>query len=200
MRASIGRWWRSLSTRSKALVVGVALVLVAIAAATNPTPGPTAPDTPPSPPILSSRAAPSTAAGPTEPGLTAPSIPGLTAADLKLNLEERDFTCVGPTDDNEGGIYYECTSGEEYRVLWRGRSPTDVFYVDSTALLVSEDDAATFLGYIASVPCEGCQQADAKAWAEANTATGGETTIGPIYYLLYPSGSGAWVLEMSAAE
>lgn len=64
-------------------------------------------------------------------------IPGLTAADLKLNLQDRGFSCSGPDLDATGGVQYLCERGTDYIVLLLGRSPTEIYYVDATAVVIS---------------------------------------------------------------
>lgn len=116
---------------------------------------------------------------PSSPG----SIPGLTAADIKLNLQDRDFTCDGPRSDaTGGGISYSCTS-PGYRVYIHGSGVTNI---DSVTAFALGDDAtaASFLGYLASVPYRGADQARARVWVESNVSTGGSLVIGGVTFRL----------------
>lgn len=111
-----------------------------------------------------------------------PRIPGITAADITLNLEKKGFECelwIGQVNPE-----WMCTlrlPGDvgEARVLVHGYSPTRILFIDATVMawLVPIVDAATpILGYIATLPYEGAEPEKARAWVEQAIAAGGEHT------------------------
>ena len=217
----IRAWWHGLSTRSRVVVAAVAVVVVLAVAATGgqpasetaarPTstasvapsqtatalpsanaPAATAPVTPSVAPA-SDTPAPSTADSVTSLGSP---IPGLTAADVKLNIEERGFTCEGPTLFLDG-VDYVCEDASDpmvdYRVEITGMSPTDIRSVDATILWYgdkAELDARAdeFLGYIATLPYGGATPEKARAWVKAHAT--GTATFGGAKYELSTAGTG----------
>jgi hypothetical protein len=117
-------------------------------------------------------------------------IPGLTAADVTINLEDRGHTCEGPNEFLDG-VEYLCELDTDpiyvERVEIVGMSPTEIrsvesayfWFGDPTQMDARADD---FLGYMATLPYEGAAPADARTWVQANTS--GTTTFGPATYEL----------------
>jgi len=115
-------------------------------------------------------------------------IPGLTAADIKLSLQDLGFTCKGPNTfdaPDEYNVSWSCeekTANHWYFVDWFGRSATKIGAVSATAQdYTSKTPTAEmrqFLGYVASLPYEGASPAEAKTWAEQTAAQAGEGVIG----------------------
>lgn len=99
-------------------------------------------------------------------------IPGLTAADVKLNLTDRGFECGEPLVGDEY-ISYQCnqkTASYEYIVEFDGISPTKIISVQASALNYGNESlevvAKDFLGYLATLPYEGSTPEDAKLWVQ----------------------------------
>ena len=112
-------------------------------------------------------------------------IAGLTAADVKLNLENRGFTCTGP--GGGASVNYACTSSG-YQVFFSGPGVTSIASVNAVAL--GDDSAAReFLGYVATLPYDGADPTKARSWVDANVGTNATTTIGNAKFTLGgPSG------------
>lgn len=123
-------------------------------------------------------------------------IPGLAPVDVTLNMKERGFDC---TTAERGQLYYTwvCTrenANYTLRVDVFSREINTVDYVSATVLqFVSPDDelAASFLGFVATLPYSGAQPEDARAWVEATlpTLTGEgdvrERPFGGVMFQLY---------------
>lgn len=131
----------------------------------------------------------------TEPPATG-LIPGLTPADVTLNMEERNFDC---TNAERGQLYYTwvCTrenTAYTLRVDVYARVLATVDYVSATAIQYGtpdDDFAASFLGFVATLPYDGAEPENARAWVESTlpTLTGeGDVrtrTFGDVLYQLY---------------
>lgn len=124
-------------------------------------------------------------------------IPGLTAADIKLNFKDLGFACKGPDifdADDEYNVSWSCeekTTGHWYYVDWFGRNATNIGAVSATAQdYLSKTPTAEmreFLGYVASLPYDGADPADAKSWveklaAQSNDGSLGQKTIGGVEF------------------
>lgn len=109
----------------------------------------------------------------------APGIPGLTPADLKVNLTDRGFTCTNAKENQVEGLgkWYSWTCDREegdlvsMHVEIMSRSLSSVDYIDATILQYSDptDEAASlFLGYIATAAFIGNEEAqtEARSWVE----------------------------------
>ena len=63
--------------------------------------------------------------------------------------------------------------------------PTQIEYVTATALGYGNAGAATFLGFVATLPYDGARPNEARQWVEERvTRGGGETTIGAAVFRL----------------
>ncbi|MCX2728526.1 hypothetical protein OO015_13630 (plasmid) [Thermomicrobium sp. 4228-Ro] len=122
-----------------------------------------------------------------------PVIPGITAADITLNLEKKGFDCdlwLGQVNPQ-----WTCTlqlpgDAGEARVVVHGYSPTRILYIDATVMAwhMSIVDAATpILGYVATLPYEGAEPEKARDWVKQAIAAGGEHTmvIGAVRFRVY---------------
>ncbi len=120
-------------------------------------------------------------------------IPGITAADVKLNFTDKGFTCDGPraVDDQYLGFFilYSCefkTDEYEYRVEFDGESVTDILSVQGIVLNYGqrslEEVATEFLGYVATLPYEGSNPEEAKVWAQQNIGVKTEIKIGGVTF------------------
>jgi hypothetical protein len=119
-------------------------------------------------------------------------IPGLTPQDVYLNLENRGFKCSEPElmgPDNE--VRWTCEKQEangEYLVEINSSDANSVRLVE--AWVISDDPARAdalaqdFLGYVATVPSEGAQPEEAKAWVEQNVGSKASAEFGGVSYTL----------------
>jgi hypothetical protein len=123
-------------------------------------------------------------------------IPGLAAADVKLNLEPKGFTCEGPTSFLDGVDYirdFHHAPTYSERVEITGMSPSDIRSVESTffwfgAKAQLDANADAFLGYMATLPYEGASPEPAKTWVTSHQT--GETSFGPAKYALTTAPTG----------
>ena len=124
-------------------------------------------------------------------------IPGLAAADVTLNLEQKDFSCSGPTK-LQTKIAYACEWSDgvmDMVVDVYGLSPTKITLVEATATdigpEVRHDEITDFLAYVATLPYEGAQPEQAAEWVRANVAKADKRgqvlsqAFGPALYELY---------------
>jgi hypothetical protein len=133
-------------------------------------------------------------------------IPGLTAADIKVNLEQDlGFHFTGPemrqtfaVDHGEG---VDSTTGVKLICDIYESSPMAIqwveFMVDGSGVAGSINPALFnavaegYFGYVATLPYEGADPEKAKAWVKANVKTANKqgkvltTVIGPVKYELY---------------
>lgn len=192
-------WWATRSRRGKALTIVAIVVLLLIVGTAGGPPRPSTGGGSSTPPASVGVRPPASVGVAT---LGSP-IPGLTAADVKLNVEERGLTCTGP-DPLEDGITYTCSASStdgntQWQVELFGSDPTTIRSVIATVLWSgagSADPAMDdFLGYIATLPYDGSTPEEARAWARANDA--GERAFGAVTYSLTTAGTGrARILTM----
>lgn len=111
-------------------------------------------------------------------------IPGLTATDIKLNLEKHGFEFTGPRPMTSSDGYFDegkatdLATGVDYSVTINALSPSQVravtFRADGTlaAGSVSRSKilsvAKEYLGYCATVPYDGANPQQARKWVESN--------------------------------
>ncbi len=133
-------------------------------------------------------------------------LPGLQPADIKVNLEQRDFSC---SSAEEGELYFSWTCRREdsdygMLVVFYGRTLNSVDLLESSIFQYGEPSdelAAAFLGYMATMPYDGVDPDAARAWVEdtlptiAGQGDGRTTTLSGVTYHLYGAGS-TWILEM----
>jgi hypothetical protein len=126
----------------------------------------------------------------------APRVPGLSPIDVTLNLEDRDFTCSEP---ERGDLYFTrfCRLEEPLYTFEVGVYGRELFTVDLIEAIAlqftsapSDDIAAPFLGFVATMPYDGSSPLDARTWVEENiyalTEAGNELTaeFGDVQYRL----------------
>jgi hypothetical protein len=139
-----------------------------------------------------------------EPEPAPRNIPGLAPQDVYLNLEDRGFKCSEPElmgPDNE--VRWTCekqVAQGEYLVEINSSDANSVRLVK--AWVISRDSgradplAQDFLGYVATVPYEGAQPEEAKAWVERNVGSKVSAEFGGVSYTLgSKAGSRSLVLE-----
>ena len=111
-------------------------------------------------------------------------LPGLVAADLKINLERQGLTCSGPRKE-ETTVSWLCqgqdSDGVRYRAEFLGHPVCCIDYVTATVMAGGADNqvATNFLGFIATSPYDGAEPERSRAWVEENIGGDLETEIGP---------------------
>jgi hypothetical protein len=124
-------------------------------------------------------------------------IPGLLPVDVYGNLEYEGLTCEGPNSIGADEVWWTCEGSDlsaEYMVEIRGPDSSNVRLVEATVLSfdpsATEETAADFLGFVATVPYKGSNPEEARLWVEENADTTRpvSTEIGGVEYVL--SGSG----------
>ena len=147
------------------------------------TPTSTATSTPQ--PAATPRPAPTSTATATAPEW----ITGLDARNVTQNLENRGFECKGPTKLQTLSSWDCSDSTGEIVVSVLGRDSTHIRTIDSTVFAFfgapSDETAANFLGFLATVPYDDASPAEARAWVEANISSGAETVFGSANFQLY---------------
>lgn len=151
----LAAWWRGLSRRGKLITVAVVAILVIAGAASA---GRTSDGNP-------------SGSGDSSTKL----IPGLTTADVKLNLQNRGLTCDGGSTLADGTVW--TCKGSDATTDWQvdiyGSSVLAIRTVDAVVLWSGGGDGEAafdaFLGYVATLPYDGAQPEAAKAWVVANT-------------------------------
>lgn len=124
-------------------------------------------------------------------------IPGLTVADVKLNLQDSGFECSGPAAGRGGTgiLVWTCEQDGEvvsYRVEVWGESATSVRNVTSTVTWFGTESGEMvfdeFLGYMATLPYERSSAEKAQAWVTGRSE--GESDFGPAHYSLTTASTG----------
>lgn len=141
-----------------------------------------------------------TEAPPTEEVAESPTIPGLVAANIYGNLENRGFTCE--RDSTSEGFVATCRDAQGNDAIARGTGPTGISLVTATALGTGGDEeSGAFLGFVASVPYDGAEPDSATAWVEENVGKNAETVFGGAKFrLIAAEGGTARILEITPAE
>jgi hypothetical protein len=120
--------------------------------------------------------APSNTPAPTPTEKISAFLPGLKPADVTVNLEQRGFTC---SSVEQGQLYYvrtcnKDTVGYSLHVEIYGRELFSVDFIDSTVLQYATPDidfAASFLGFMATMPYDGAVQDESRSWVETTLPT-----------------------------
>ncbi len=140
-------------------------------------------------------------------------IPGITAADIKLNLKNWKIEFTGPRpvpNKNEyldDGKANDPDTGVELSSTITTRGPTKIEYVifrtigDSSSLNSYKAITESFLSYCATLPYDGSEPQKAKDWVSANlkTVKPGKpvlTVIGAVEYQLSSGSELAYTLSM----
>jgi hypothetical protein len=115
------------------------------------------------------------------------SIPDLSVMDVIGNLKyfatDVPFRCTGPTATEGNNILWSCAAnvrGERgsYEVTLVGDDPLTIFSVTATVHGVSEETAASFFSYVASLCLQDTDPLNPEAWMQENVPTGGQTATG----------------------
>jgi len=120
--------------------------------------------------------APSNSPAPTPTEKISAFLPGLKPADVTVNLEQRGFTC---SSVEQGQLYYtrvcnKDTADYSLHVEIYGRELFSVDFIDSTVLQYATPDngfAASFLGFMATMPYDGAVQDESRGWVETTLPT-----------------------------
>lgn len=132
----------------------------------------------------------------------APAIPGLAAVDLHGNLTPKGFELT----KNLGGVQSEwkCQLVDgllNYVAEAFGPSASKITSVKATVYGVSasgiDQDAAEFLGFVASLPYDGADPAKARAWVAANVGRSAETVIGGVTFQTFANSPNARMLRIA---
>jgi hypothetical protein len=114
-------------------------------------------------------------------------IPDLSVMDVIGNLKyfatDVDFRCTGPTAAEGNNIFWSCAAnsrGERgsYEVTLVGDDPLTIFSVTATVHGVSEETAASFFSYVASLSLQDTDPLNPEAWMQEKVPTGGRTATG----------------------
>ena len=123
-----------------------------------------------------------------------PVLPGLEAADLKLNLEDKGYDCTGPEPYGDG-VSYTCQVDRTDRLIrvdWFGLKPSDVRSIEGSVVWYGQGSAEQLfdahLGYLATTPYDGARPKAARTWVE--TVTKGRKTFGPALFTVGSSANG----------
>ncbi len=130
-------------------------------------------------------------------------IPGLAFSVVIKELASRDVECSEPETDGDE-IVVECDAvAHDFNnhVEIRGTSDDAVSAIEARSLAFLGADAVgrEFLGFLATLPCVGCDSDAARDWVADNWETGGEETIGPLALTLTTDAEGS-TLEMRGAR
>jgi hypothetical protein len=121
-------------------------------------------------------------------------LPGLSAVNVTVSLEQREFTC---TAVKKAVAYYErsCTKGVPPNVLHvviSGREPFIVDFIETSVLQSANPDnkaAIELMGLVATMAYDGATPEDAKAWVESTipalSGEAQEVVFGGVKYVLY---------------
>jgi hypothetical protein len=99
------------------------------------------------------------------------------------NLEHFDveggFVCDGPVPTDDRGNMWICSApGDElpstYELIVVGEDPATILWVAATARGVSEEEAAEFFSYVASLCLQETDPLNPEAWVEQNVGSGGQ--------------------------
>lgn len=133
-----------------------------------------------------------------------PAIPGLTAADVKLNLEKLGFSCAGPELGSDEMVSWNCSSKSskyEYLVEILGYSPTKIVMIEATALNYTAGNTnslvSDFLSYLATLPYDGADPVSASNWVKSNIARNSETIISNVKFQLFANSANARLMTVA---
>lgn len=128
-------------------------------------------------------------------------LPGLTAADVHMNLTNKGFTL----DKRFGGGFIEYTckkknSESEIIVEAYGRSASQIRYIEVTVLNYSQyntnDISKWVCSYIATLPYEGSNPTQARDWVLRNISKTTSTIMGKVKFEICANAPRARVFTM----
>jgi hypothetical protein len=205
-------WYRPLSPKKKVFFwMGTVLLLIVFVGLITPNPQPTESNQTPqgNQPAQEQPAQQPQPAQQQQPAQAqqgeVPTLPGLTAADVTINMENKGFECGG-MQIGEKYTTWACEStlaplGDAQRhtvtdvvLQVTGDGPSEIYSVDTTVLVYdragNDELAGELLGYVATIPYEGSQPELARAWVENNVSQVDKgvvkrQTFGGVDYELY---------------
>lgn len=138
------------------------------------TPQSTNPPMPTSTPVPTKPPAPTPTTEPKKVGL----LPGLQPADVKVNLENRQFKCSS-AEMSADKTYYVWTckrdsSAYQMTAIFYGRTLLTVDYINCAVVQFGQADdgiASPFLGFMATMPYDGAEPQRARTWVEQTLPT-----------------------------
>lgn len=120
--------------------------------------------------------APPTSTLPPPPTKVTGFLPGLMPADIKVNLENRAFTCA-PVEEAASLYVWTCKKATDIarlEVMFYSRTLGTVDFIDASVLQSGKpaDDLSTaFLGFMATMPYDNAKPDAAKAWVAETIPT-----------------------------
>lgn len=135
-------------------------------------------------------------------GLKTRTIPGLAAVDVYGNFEKSGFVTVKALSWSPmRWTSKRYDTGRNCIVTTLGTDPNNVISVDAAFLSSGPNrvaqEAASFLGFAASIPYQAANQQAAKAWAVRTASAGSNTTIGKVNFSILVQGEDARLLRIS---
>ncbi len=133
-------------------------------------------------------------------------IPGIQAVDVYLNLEKKGFqtkqTTLSLPEGNVRLWKSEFNSGSyQHAVEIYGKSHDRITSIRATSLNFSSGSMSAvsrdFLGYIASAPYDGANQAEARAWVESNIDKSASKTFGGVKFEIIADSPNARILRIT---
>jgi hypothetical protein len=120
------------------------------------------------------------------PEKPSPHLPGLTSGGLTTTFEKEGLSCRGPEQQRTMAAWHcegRDSSGAQLKIEFMGR-PTRIEYLTATVMQyqpeIDRAVLARFLGYVATVPYDGADPAQARRWVQQNIRREfAETQIGP---------------------
>lgn len=114
-----------------------------------------------------------------EPDTTLRALPGLTSADVKVNLEKAiGMTFSGPKEGSLGngvsidtGHATDTATGAAFTTTLQGDLPSRVAIVNCAVTGGNQTVETAFVAFCATTPYDGAGPADAKAWVQTTVPT-----------------------------
>jgi hypothetical protein len=119
---------------------------------------------------------------------SARAIPSLHARTVYRTLAAQDFVCSGPAK-KAGQMKWTCikkAGSSNYSVTLTGNSATQLTNIRGSATIRASKPkpvAASFVGYVATIPYKGANPNKARAWATRHIG-GGKMKIGPVTFTI----------------
>ncbi len=116
-------------------------------------------------------------------------IPGLIAADIYVDLQNKGFKIEKQIKNDYTSIYCESRStSENLNVVISGCSPDEIVAIEASAVDYTgnkEENITNFLAYVATLHYQGSEPEKAKTWVKENiNINGAKTVIGSVTFLI----------------
>ena len=121
-------------------------------------------------------------------------IPNLSVMDVIGNLKHfspmNSWVCEGPLPAEGERIIWYCTgpaneAPASYEVTVVGKDSLTIFSVEATVRGISEEQAAAFFTYLASLCLQETDPLNPKAWVEQNVGSGGRVITESVELFIY---------------